>query len=193
MIDPQILKYGWWLASRASGLVALVLVTVSVGVGLAMAGRVARRPSLKRQLLALHEHAALTGLVAIAVHGATLLMDPWLHPGALGVAVPFTMSYRPVYSGLGIIGAYLAAFLGLTYYARRRVGVKRWRKLHRASVVVYVLGVVHALGAGTDASTPWLRGFLLVTGVPIAVLFVRRVTARRPAPAPRRRVAEAVS
>jgi len=192
MIAPDVLKYGWWLASRASGLVALVLVTVSVGVGLAMAGRVARRPGLSRTLMALHEHAALAGLVAIGVHGATLLMDPWLHPGALGVAVPFTMGYRPVYSGLGIVGAYLAAFLGLTYYARRRIGVRRWRKLHRASVVVYVLGVVHALGAGTDASTTWLRAFLLVTGVPIAALFVRRVTTRRPAPA-RRAVPEAAS
>ena len=103
------------------------------------------------------------------------------------------MNYRPVYSGLGIVGAYLAAFLGLTYYARRRIGVQRWRKLHRASIVVYLLGVVHALGAGTDASTPWLRGFLVVTGVPIAALFLRRVTHRRTAPAPRRRVAEAVS
>ena len=35
--DPM--DYGWWLASRASGLVALALITLSVGVGLAMAAR----------------------------------------------------------------------------------------------------------------------------------------------------------
>ena len=185
MIAPDPLHYGWWLAGRASGVVALALVTLSVGIGLAMAGRVARRPGLSRTLMGLHEHAALAGLVAIAVHGVTLLLDPWLHPGPAGVLVPFTMGYRPLFSGLGVVAAYLAALLGLSFYARRRIGARLWRKAHRATVLVYVLGVVHALGAGTDASTPWLRAFLLVTGVPIAVLFALRVRGRRPARASR--------
>ena len=144
MIAPDPLHYGWWLAGRASGIVALALVTLSVGIGLAMAGRVARRPGLSRTLMALHEHAALAGLVAIAVHGVTLLLDPWLHPGPAGVAVPFTMGYRPLFTGLGVVAAYLAALLGLSFYARRRIGARLWRKAHRATVLVYLLGVVHA-------------------------------------------------
>jgi sulfoxide reductase heme-binding subunit YedZ len=182
MIAPDPLQYGWWLAARASGIVALALVTLSVGVGLAMAGRVARRPGLSRTLMALHEHAALAGLVAIAVHGLTLLADPWLHPGIAGVTVPFAMGYRPAFTGLGILAGYLAALLGLSFYARRRIGARLWRRAHRATALVYALGVVHALGAGSDAATPWLRTFVLVTGAPILGLFVRRVTARRPAP-----------
>jgi hypothetical protein len=47
--------------------------------------------------------------------------------------------------------------------------------------IVSACAVVHALGAGTDASTPWLRAFLLVTGVPIVVVFVHRLRGRRPA------------
>jgi sulfoxide reductase heme-binding subunit YedZ len=82
--------------------------------------------------------------------------------------------------------------LGLSFYARRRIGARLWRKAHRATVLVYLLGVVHAVGAGTDASTPWLRAFLLVTGVPIVVLFLQRVRARRPARA-MRPAAEGVS
>jgi methionine sulfoxide reductase heme-binding subunit len=182
MIAPDPLHYVWWLAARASGIVALALVTLSVGVGLAMAGRVARRPGLSRTLRALHEHAALAGLVAIAVHGVSLLADPWLHPGVAGVAVPFAMRYRPAFTGLGILAGYLAALLGLSFYARRRIGARLWRRAHRATVLVYALGVVHALGAGSDASAPWLRMFVLVTGAPILVLFLRRVTARRSSP-----------
>ena len=91
------------------------------------------------------------------------------------------MGYRPLFSGLGVVAAYLAALLGLSFYARRRIGARLWRRAHRATVLVYVLGVVHAVGAGTDASTPWLRAFLLVTGVPIVVLFVLRLRGRRPA------------
>ena len=90
------------------------------------------------------------------------------------------MGYRPLFTGLGIIAAYLAALLGLSFYARRRIGARLWRRAHRATVLVYLLGVVHAVGAGTDASTPWLRAFLLVTGVPIVVLFVHRIRTRRP-------------
>jgi methionine sulfoxide reductase heme-binding subunit len=180
MIAPDPLQYGWWLATRASGIVALALVTLSVGVGLAMAGRVARRPGLSRTLMALHEHAAVAGLGAIAVHGLTLLADPWLHPGIGGVTVPFAIGYRPAFTGLGILAGYLAALLGLSFYARRRIGARLWRRAHRATVLVYALGVVHALGAGSDATTPWLRTFVVVTGAPIVVLFLRRVTARRP-------------
>ena len=171
--DP--LEYGWWLAGRASGLVALALITLSVTLGLAMAGRVARDPRRRRAMLSVHEQTALAGLVAIAVHGVTLLGDRWLHPGPVGIAVPFAMDYRPVWTGLGILGAYLAAALGLSFYARRRIGAKRWRSLHRATILVYVLAVAHTLGAGSDAATPWLRAQLVLTGAPVLFLLVMRV------------------
>ncbi len=167
--------HGWWLAGRASGLLALVLVTISVGLGLAMAGKVMRRPGLSRKLMAIHEQTALAGIVAIAVHGITLLGDPWLHPGVSGVTVPFTMGFRPVWSGLGVVGGYLAALLGLSFYARKRIGARLWRKAHRATVVVYLLGLVHALGAGTDASAVWFRWWVLMTAPVIGGLFVYRV------------------
>jgi methionine sulfoxide reductase heme-binding subunit len=168
-------SHGWWLAGRASGLVALVLVTISVGLGLAMAGKVMRRPGLSRKLLAVHEHTALAGLVAIAVHGITLLGDPWLNPGVSGIAVPFAIGFRPVAVALGIVGGYLAALLGLSFYLRRRIGPRLWRKAHRATVVVYLLGLAHALGSGSDASAIWFRWWVLMTAPVIGGLFVYRV------------------
>jgi len=38
-----------------------------------------------------------------------------------------------------------------------------------------VLAVAHTLGAGTDASTSWMRVLLVVTGAPIVFLFIMRV------------------
>jgi sulfoxide reductase heme-binding subunit YedZ len=191
MNDP--LSHIWWLASRASGVVALLLVTISVGIGLTMSAKLLRKRGLGPQLTAVHEQTALAGLIAIAIHAVTLLGDPWLHPSVAGISVPFAMSYRTFFTGLGVIGAWLAALLGLSYYFRRYVGAARWRKAHRATIVVYVLGLIHTIGAGTDASTAWLRWFMVVTGVPIAALFVRRLLGRKPAPlpqrAPRRRLA----
>jgi sulfoxide reductase heme-binding subunit YedZ len=173
--DPM--DYGWWLASRASGIVALALIALSVGVGLAMAGKAFRRPGLPRRLMALHEHAALAGLIAIAVHGITLLGDRWLHPGPAGISIPFVMDYRPPYTGLGIVAGYLAAALGLSFYARKRIGAKLWRKLHKATIAVYVLAVVHTLGAGSDVA--WLRPAMVITGAPILYLLTLRMLPQR--------------
>lgn len=178
-LTETLQTHGWWLASRASGLLALGLVTVSVGLGLAMAGKVMRRPGLSKKLLAIHEQTALAGLVAIAVHGIALLGDPWLNPGVGGIAVPFAMSFKPLFTGLGIVGGYLAALLGLSYYVRKRVGARLWRKAHRATVLVYLLGLVHALGAGTDATAVWFRWWVMVTTPVIGGLFVYRVLSER--------------
>ena len=168
------MDYGWWLASRASGIVALVLIALSVALGLAMAAKSFRRPGVPRILIAIHEHAALAALVAIAVHGITLLGDGWLNPGPVGIAVPFAMDHEPVFTGLGIVGGHLAAILGLTFYVRRRLGARRWRKAHRLTPLVYVLGVTHALGAGSDAGTAWLTALLIATGTPILYLGILR-------------------
>jgi sulfoxide reductase heme-binding subunit YedZ len=166
----------WWLASRASGAVALGLITISVGIGLTLAGKIMRAPGRARVLTAIHEQTALAGLVAIAIHGITLLGDAFLHPGIAGITVPGAIGYRPLWTGLGIVGGYLAAALGLSFYFRRRIGTRLWRRAHRATIIVYALAVIHTLGAGTDAESLWLRAWLLLTVPPIAVLFLVRLT-----------------
>ena len=184
--DPA--PYLWWLVSRASGIVALGLVTLAVLLGLTMATKLLRRPGAGRTLVRLHEHVALVGLGAIAVHGLALLGDPWLHPGLRGLTVPFAMSYRPLFTGLGILGGYLAVLLGLSFYARRRIGVRLWRRLHRATVLVWILGVAHTLGAGSDAATTWLRAFVLLPAIPVTYLIVLRTLPGSPRRAASERV-----
>jgi sulfoxide reductase heme-binding subunit YedZ len=174
-MNPDPFEYGWWLASRSAGIVAMVLLSVSVILGLLMANGLPARPGVKRTQLNIHETTALAGLIAIAVHGLTLLGDSYLHPSVVDIAVPFTISYRPGFTGVGIIAGWLAAFLGLTFYTRKLIGNKRWRAIHRATIIVWVLGVIHTLGGGTDAGTVWLQVILLVTGIPIVFLFIRRL------------------
>jgi sulfoxide reductase heme-binding subunit YedZ len=193
MTRPDPSHYIWWLAGRASGVVALLLVTASVAIGLTMASKLVRKRGIGPVLVRVHEQTALSGLMAIGVHGATLFADPWLHAGVSGVLVPFTMGYRPLFTGLGVVAGYLAVILGLSFYARRRIGAKLWRKLHRATVLVWALGLVHAIGAGTDAGSAWLRTVMIATGVPIVVLFAVRVLRKpkRAAARPRGQVSDA--
>jgi sulfoxide reductase heme-binding subunit YedZ len=181
----QPLDYIWWLASRASGTVALLLVTASVLIGLLMASGLLRKPGLKKRLVATHEHTALIAMVLIAVHGITLLGDRTLNPGPVGILVPFQAGYRPAYVAIGIVSGYLIAALGLSFYVRRKIGGKRWRQMHRFTVAAYVLGVAHAIGAGSDASTRVVRFAVVASVLPAAALFVIRnrprasTTARR--------------
>ena len=182
----SISQHAWWLAGRASGVVALALVTLSVGIGLTMSARLMRRPGLARRLTAVHEQAALTGLVAIAVHGLTLLGDPWLHPGLSGITVPFVSAYRPFWTGLGIVGGWLAAVLGLTFYARRWIGPRRWRRAHRPTVAVYALRCPHDR-RGNRRRLAMARWAMVISAVPIA-LPLPRAACCRGAGSSRRRV-----
>ncbi len=174
-------NYVWWLAGRSAGVVALLLVTASVLLGLTMAAKLVplRR---RRDAVKLHEHLALLSLGAIGAHGALLAADPWLKAGWSGILVPFTIGYRPLWTGIGILAGYLAAILGLSFYARRRIGARLWRRLHRLTVVVYALGLAHALGSGTDASLAPVRYAMLASAVPIAALFAIRLRMGRGAP-----------
>jgi sulfoxide reductase heme-binding subunit YedZ len=171
-------NYVWWLAGRSAGMVAMLLIAGSVILGLAMAARVL--PSRwRRDAVSVHQYLALLSLGAIGAHGALLAADPWLKAGAKGILVPFAIGYRPLWTGLGIIGGYLAAILGLSFYARKRIGVKAWRRMHRFTVVVYVLSLVHALGAGTDAAIPLVRYAMLSSTLPVLFLFALRLQRSR--------------
>lgn len=189
---PEPLHYLWWLVSRASGVVALALVSLSVLMGLSMAARAIPRPSWKRHVARLHEHVALVALTAVGLHGVSLLGDAWLKPGLRGIAIPFAMSYRPGFTGAGIIAGYLMVLVGPSFYLRRRIGAGRWRKLHRVSAAIWILSAVHTLGAGSDGTRLWLRAVVLAPVAPIAYLLVMRLArdrsaGRRPAPEHARR------
>lgn len=190
MSGAEVSQHLFWLSSRALGVTALVLVSLSVGLGLALASRVARRPGLPARIKRLHEATALTALIAIAAHGLVLLGDNYLRPSLADLVLPFSMANQPLWTGVGIIGGWLAAILGLSFYVRRWVGSGLWRKMHRWTLAVYVLAVAHTFGSGTDAGSTWLLLILAATGLPIVFLATLRFLPReRKAPRvpPRRR------
>ena len=185
MLDP--FDYTWWLASRAAGIVGFIALGLVAVLGLVSALKLVS-PATAARLRPFHERLALTGLGAIAVHGLLLLLDPWLHPGVTGILIPFTMGYRPLWTGLGIIAFYALAAFGLSFYQRKRIGARRWRSAHRFASIAFVLGGVHAFFAGTDARSPLLMGIILGFFALVAVLGAARafgLPARKQAPRPR--------
>ena len=176
-VAPHLL----WITSRAAGTAALLLSSAAVGVGVTMGGRLlrGRGPDLR----VTHEALSLATMVALVVHAAALLGDRFLHPSVVDITVPFASSYKTLWTSMGIVGGWLLILLGLSYYVRTRIGLARWKRLHRWTLLAWALGLAHSLGEGTDAGLRW---FLIAVGavtVPaIALVVVRTLSATSQAP-----------
>src|SRR5258708_36969487 len=172
----------FWVTSRAAGITALIVSSVAVCVGLVMSTRLNKRVS-GPDLRVLHEILSLTTIIAIVVHAAALLGDGFLRPSVLDVSLPFVSGYKTFWTTLGIIAGWSLILLGLSYYARRRIGQQRWRKLHRFTALAWVFGLAHSLGEGTDAGQLWFLAMLAIVAVPaLALLLVRFLPSSRAAP-----------
>jgi sulfoxide reductase heme-binding subunit YedZ len=165
-------EHAFWITSRAAGIIALLAASVAVAVGLSRRGRDWR---------VVHESLSLATMVALAVHAFSLLGDSYLKPSLADVTIPFVSSYGRLWMSAGIVAGWVFVILGLSYYVRARIGVQRWRVLHRFTALAWVLGVVHALTMGTDAGAAWFLLTVALVVIPAAALLVRRIV---PTPIP---------
>src|SRR3954452_3675739 len=159
MTDPG--DHLFWITSRAAGTTALVLASVAVAAGLLMGTRMVRG-TRAGDLRALHEMLSLPTLVSVAVHALSLVGDAYLRPSVLDVLVPFAGEHHRVWTSLGIIAGWSLAALGLSYYARRRIGATRWRAAHRFTALAWIGGIAHSIGEGTDAGQTWFLAMLAI-------------------------------
>jgi sulfoxide reductase heme-binding subunit YedZ len=170
----------FWITSRAAGIAALILSSLSVCVGLSMGGRLLRGRNL--DLRVTHEALSLATLAALAVHGLTLLGDSYINFSLADAAVPFVAGYKTLWTSAGIVAFWALALLGLSYYLRKHIGAARWRALHRFTAIAWILGLVHSLGEGTDAGQTWFLAMTAIVAVPALLLLAMRWLT---APAPR--------
>ena len=145
-----------WYATRATGVVALVLLTVTVVLGVAGTARVAT-PRWPRVVTAgLHRNVALLVVAFVGVHVLTTVLDTYAPIGLISVVVPFTSAYRPLWLSLGTIAFDLLLALVITSLLRARLGYRGWRLVHWFAYVAWPVALWHGLGTGTDSRLPWL-------------------------------------
>jgi sulfoxide reductase heme-binding subunit YedZ len=162
----------YWLASRAAGSAALLLSSASVCVGLASSMRLLKGRTA--DLRVTHEALSLASIAALLVHVLTLLGDGFLHLSPAELTVPFLSGYQTLWTTAGIVGFWMLLALGLSYYARARIGVQRWRVLHRFTALAWVLGLAHSLGEGTDAGQAWFLAMIAIVVLPALALLAAR-------------------
>jgi sulfoxide reductase heme-binding subunit YedZ len=174
--DPS--THLFWIISRGAGTTALILASVSICFGLAMSGSLIKRGGADRRIY--HEMLSLSVMVAIAVHGLSLIGDSFLHPSLADVTVPFVFSYKTVSTTLGIIAGWALIFLGLSYYLRDRIGRQRWKLIHRFTLLAWIAGLIHTFTEGTDAGQTWFIALVVVTSAPAVMLLLMRLCGRGP-------------
>jgi sulfoxide reductase heme-binding subunit YedZ len=162
-----------WFLTRGTGVVALLLLTLGLVLGIAGTDR---RSSIRRPRFlvhGLHRNVTLLALAFVAVHVVTTLADAYAPIRVVDTFVPFASSYRPVWLGLGAVALDLLLALILTSVVRARLGLRAWRVVHWLAYAAWPSALVHALGTGSDARTGWLAlvAFGSVTVVALAVLW----------------------
>jgi sulfoxide reductase heme-binding subunit YedZ len=164
-----------WYAARAGGVVAYLLLSAVVIVGLTLAGK-ERLPGWPRFAVEdVHRFGGLLVGAFVSAHVLLLLIDSQAHLSLARVIVPFSSSYRPLWTGLGIVAAELLLALGVANHYRKRISYRRWRRLHYLNFAVWLAATAHGLGAGTDRGAAWLLWMYFVAIGAVVGFTLRRV------------------
>lgn len=171
-----------WYLNRATGLVSLLLMTVTIVLGV-LVQRQARIPGLPRfGVLGLHRNVSLVSAALLVVHVVSAVVDGYVSIGWLDTLVPFVSGYDAFWVGLGTLAIDLTALVVLTSLLRGRLPVRAWRAVHGTSYALWPLAFAHGLGTGTDLGSGWALAGALGCGVAVAVAsgvaIAGRITAR---------------
>ena len=155
-----------WLAARASGIVCYLLLTGQIVLGLVLSHPTNQTTwKLSKRLFPWHENLWVFVLAFLAAHIVSLILDPYAGVGVAGTFIPGLSSYRSSPVALGTLAMYALIVTGLTARYTKLLPPGFWLKIHRVSIVVFILGWLHGMLAGTDAMA--LRLVFLWTGLAV--------------------------
>jgi methionine sulfoxide reductase heme-binding subunit len=180
-----------WYVSRGTGLVALVLLTLTLLGGILVRGGVAPARLPRFVLWGLHRNVALLTLVFLALHITTVVADAYVPIDLVDAVVPFVSAYRPLWLGLGTVSLDLLLAIVATSLLRARIGHRAWRAVHWLAYALWPTAVLHGFGTGSDVGHLWFLSVTLACIGAVAAALVWRVSLRsrgtgtvgRPAPA----------
>lgn len=175
-----------WYASRATGIVSLIMLTGVVVLGIAVQ-RHGRLPGLPRfAVVGLHRSVSLLSVAFLVIHILSAIADSYVNIRLTDAVVPFVASYEPVWLGLGTVAFDLILALIITSLLRARLGYRAWRWVHWLAYVSWPVAVAHSFGSSTDMQSGWLLGLGIGCVLAVAAAVAWRVSeGRRPHDVPR--------
>lgn len=183
-----------WYLSRATGFVAYLLLFATVVLGLSIRTKSLDRLVARWRITDIHTFLSVLVVLFVVVHVTVLLGDTFIGFSVVQLLVPFASAYLPVWTGIGILSAYLLLLVAISFPARRLTGYRFWRTLHYLTFVVYSGALVHAVFTGTDSRVGWAQVTYESTAGTVLALVIYRIISwsrrelaaltSRPRPAP---------
>ncbi len=170
-----------WYATRASGIVSLILLTLTMVLGLVTTGRAQRRnwPGFAQQEI--HRRISILAVAFLGIHVVTSILDTYVHIGWFAIVVPFASPYSPFWVGLGTIALDLMVAVFVSSLLRAHLKPGTWRGIHWLAYASWPIALAHTFGMGTDSRERWViaLGALCVLSVGVALVWRLRVSAKR--------------
>jgi sulfoxide reductase heme-binding subunit YedZ len=170
-----------WYATRASGIVTLVLLTATMVLGLATTNRARARnwPGYAQQEI--HRRISMIAMVFLGIHVLTSVLDTFVSIGWASILVPFTSSYGRFWVGIGTVALDLMVAVFVTSLLRSRMRPATWRAVHWLAYLCWPIALAHTFGLGTDSGELWVIALAVacVAAVGIALAWRLRVSARQ--------------
>jgi|SRR4029077_398352 predicted ferric reductase len=131
------------------GLVAVVLATANICIGLLIAVRYSPWrlwPHRRINIFAIHKWTACLLLSSIVIHPIILLFSGSTRWRLMDIALPVRSPVQPLENTIGAVGLYLIVVVLLTSYFRLRLGRRQWKLFHylvyAAAVCVFIHGIL---------------------------------------------------
>ena len=176
-----------WYLARSAGVVALIAFTASTVLGaLSPSRKPSPRPTdIDRRYLVqmAHRSAAITGLLALAVHVVLLVVDAYVDVSIGGALIPYAACYRPFALALGTIAVYLFILVAVSGAARGRLATsvraaRAWRSIHVMAYLGWVAAMAHGVLAGTDTGARWSTAVYVACAGAVAAAATVRLRSR---------------
>jgi hypothetical protein len=155
-----------WYVARSAGIVAYLLMSTSVVLGLLMSAR-AKFTWPRFAVEEVHRFLAILTGVFLTLHGIALLADRVVSISIVQLVIPFQTSYRPLGVGLGVTSALLLLAVSISNLVRKRVPFRVWRRIHYLTLAVWLTATAHGLLSGTDRQDFW---FIALVGVAVCTV-----------------------
>ncbi len=170
----------WWYLARSSGIIALVLLVLSVVWGVLLATRALRPYDRPAWLLDLHQWLGGVALVMTGLHLLGLYLDGYVEFGPAELFVPGASEYRPVAVAIGVLSLYALVAVQLTSFFRRHLSKRVWHGVHLLSYGLVWGSTVHAGMAGSDVTNRIYQGLAIgLTALTVAAVVLRLLIPRR--------------
>ena len=172
----------YWYLTRGTGVVALLLLTGGVFLGVLTSTRWGAPRWPRFVVSGLHRNLTLLALAFVVVHVLTTVLDGYTPIGLRDAIVPFASSYRPVWLGLGAVAFDLLLALIVTSLLRARIGLRTWKLVHWLAYASWPVALMHAFGTGSDAKTGWFGLLALGSAAAVVLAVLWRVVEAREGP-----------